>query len=73
VEWCEGLSNGELEVLVCDTRFVTNPDELDIIALPHYTACFVCRPEHPLAGREKMNFRDINAPRHFALCDDPGT
>ena len=46
-------------ILVCDTRFVTNPDELDIIALPHYTASFVCRPGHPLAGHEKVTFRDI--------------
>ena len=63
VEWVptllEGLSNGELDVLVCDTRFVTNPDELNIIALPRYTACFVCRLGHPLAGQEKVSFKDI--------------
>ncbi|HHD63345.1 MAG TPA: hypothetical protein ENK96_03045 [Desulfobulbaceae bacterium] len=53
VEWVptllEGLSDGELDVFVCDTRFVTNIDLLDIIGLPRYTACFVCRPGHPLA------------------------
>jgi DNA-binding transcriptional LysR family regulator len=63
VEWVpallEGLSNGELDILVCDTRFVTNHEELDFIDLPQYTACFVCRPGHPLAGCEKVSFRDI--------------
>ncbi len=63
VEWVttllENLHKGELDILVCDTRYFTNKDDLDIIALPQYTGCFVCRRSHPLAGQQKVEFRDI--------------
>lgn len=63
VEWVpallEGLNNCELDILICDTRFVTNPDELDILDLPRYSACYVCRPSHPLSKQKKVTCKDI--------------
>jgi len=63
VEWVpallEGLNSGELDILICDTRFVTNPDELNILDLPRHSACYVCRTSHPLAKQKKVTCKDI--------------
>ena len=63
VEWVpaliEGLNRDDLDILVCDTRFLDNKDEYNITPLPMYTACFVCRCDHPLTKQEQVSFRDI--------------
>lgn len=51
--------SGELDIIVCDTRFVTNPEDLVITDLPHYPACYVCRPAHPLSKNKQVSCKDI--------------
>ncbi|MEA3469573.1 MAG: LysR family transcriptional regulator [Thermodesulfobacteriota bacterium] len=63
VEWVpdllEGLNTGDLDILVCDTRFMNHREEYNIIDLPRYHACFVCRQDHPLSRKKRVSFSDI--------------
>ena len=63
VEWVpdliEELNIGNLDILICDTRFLKNREEYNIIDLPHYYACFVCRKGHPLSKQNRVSFTDI--------------
>lgn len=63
VEWVPALlsrlMSGELDLVVCDTRYVTNPDDLMITDLPNYPACYVSRPAHPLSKNKRVTCKDI--------------
>lgn len=63
VDWVPNLLvqllNGELDVVIGDTRFIDDKEPYRLHPLPKQPACFVCRPEHPLLESRSVTFKDI--------------
>lgn len=53
------LLRGDLDVLICDTRYWSKIDNLEITELPNHSACYVCRPDHPLHDKPDISLTDI--------------
>ena len=55
------LQNDKIDIMLADTRTITDRDLFEIINLPKWEARYVCRPGHPLAGKNQIVLRDIFA------------
>jgi DNA-binding transcriptional LysR family regulator len=53
------LQIGKIDIMVADTRSIADQDSVEIVNLPKWEACYVCRPEHPLLEKKELVLRDI--------------
>lgn len=53
------LHSGDLDVIVCDSRFLSSKMKYTMLDLPSYPAVFICRPDHPLTSSPRAKFSDI--------------
>lgn len=53
------LQIGEIDIMVADTRSIADQDSVEIVNLPKWEACYVCRPEHLLLKKKEIVLRDI--------------
>lgn len=51
--------SGELDVAVAETSLAQDDGRLTVEALPRHAGRFVCRPGHPLTGREGLTLEDV--------------
>lgn len=57
----EMLKKREIDVMIGDTRPVDDMEGLEVTDLPQHPICYVCRPDHPMAGRKTVRLEHILA------------
>ncbi len=53
------LLNGNLDIVIGDTRFIDDKEPFRLHPLPKHPACFVCQPKHPLAKTANVSIANI--------------
>jgi DNA-binding transcriptional LysR family regulator len=64
----QALRARQLDALVIDARSIKPAPDLQIELLQEMRGAFLCRPDHPLAARPSVNFRDLLA---YSMASTP--
>lgn len=55
----EFLSQGRLDLIVCDSRYAEDMEKVSMLPLPRLSLAFVASTDHPLRGRKPLRLIDL--------------